>query len=115
MKLRHANGDIEDNGATPRQKDIPVEHDTDVESGDDETVKQYRTPVALQKKKTAPVQDIEIGLEGEDSQVEKRSLNLKVTEKKQNKGQRPVPDRATQVRQNAWLLITKNLLMNFQI
>lgn len=116
MKLQHTNGDTSndskvDNGATPqaRWKDKPVQ-DTDIEfdNNSDVQVGPYETPVALQKKKTIVVQS-ELGSESAgEAQVEKQleSLNLK----KKGKGQRPVPDGATQVSvwdkviDNKWLL-----------
>jgi len=97
--LRHTNGDI-DNDATPRRKDVPVEHagyhdgDTDIEF--DSNVEPYKTPMALQKKKRLPV----IELEDEDFQLPLK-LNSKPIEKKRTKGQRPVADSATQVKEGS--------------
>ena len=114
MKLQHTNGNVETmmavtvdsnlNSVTPRplarqrQEDLQAEHiDTDIELDDGDVGEPYKTPVALQNKKKmipAPVTDSE-SLEGEDSEVERKKQ--KVTEKKRNKGQRPVLDNATQV------------------
>jgi hypothetical protein len=85
--------------------------DTDIET-DDNVNEPYKTPVALQKKKrTMPAQVIESS-EDENSQVEQKKQNLKAIEKKGKKGQRPVPNNATQVsrhgstRRSLILLIT---------
>ena len=109
MKLRRTNedtSDILDNSATlgPHQKDFQVEHiDTDIESdGNHDVDELYKTPVALQKKKTMPAPVIKLSeSEDSDSEVEhqQKKKDLNVSEKKENKGHRtrPVPDRALQV------------------
>ena len=108
MRLRHTNGDTEilDNSATPgpRQKDHQRHVDTDVEL-DSDVDKQYKTPVALQKKKRITLPVIEPSeSEGEVTEIEQTRKKQKVIddlEKKRNKGQRP----AAQVIDNKFLLL----------
>jgi hypothetical protein len=94
-KLRRTNEDIEvDNGpdATPRQRDNQVDTDTEFNSN----VGSYKTPVALQKKKkTVPV-IVSSSTDSEGESEDFQSEIEKMIEKKKSKGQRPVPDNATQ-------------------
>lgn len=122
MKLQHTNGNVETmavtvdsnlNSVTPRPLARQRQEDlTDVELDDGDVGEPYKTPVALQKKKKmmpAPVTNSE-SLEGEDSEVERKKQN--VTEKKRNKGQRPVLDNATQVSDEIIDLVDNNSDIN---
>lgn len=89
MILRHTNGDIDTDGATPRQKGAVEE--TDIEFNSTGNVRPYKTPVRLQKKKTLAVMPSKS--EGEESKSESEvEHNL---QKKKNKGH-PFPDGATE-------------------
>jgi hypothetical protein len=122
VKLQHTNGNVETmavtvdsnlNSVTPRPLARQRQEDlTDVELDDGDVGEPYKTPVALQKKKKmmpAPVTNSE-SLEGEDSEVERKKQN--VTEKKRNKGQRPVLDNATQVSDEIIDLVDNNSDIN---
>lgn len=112
MILRHTNGDIETDGATPhqkgavegtdgatpRQKDAVEETDNEFDSTGN--VRPYKTPVRLQKKKTLAVMPAPViassKSEGEESKSESEvELVEHKLKKKKNKG-RQVPDGATE-------------------
>jgi hypothetical protein len=98
VKLRRTNGDVEifDNSTTPARQNNRVEHiDTDIELVlDGDAGEPYKTPTALQKKKsTIPAPVIESSVD-EDFEFE-----LQVEQKKQvaKKNKRPVLDNAARV------------------